>query len=182
LRVPLLAALASAERERWPLWLPAGLATGIAIYFALPVEPDFMLGAGLGLSGVLLVVAAIISPETWLRVVLAALASLLIGFGVAKLRTEMVSAPVLTHRIGPVNLEGRVEQAQTHGAGIRATLTLVSVDRLYGSRMPYQARVYFRKGGEVLVPGEVVRAKAVLMPPLGPSSPNDYDFGARPIS
>ena len=26
------------ERERWPLWLPVGLGTGIAVYFALPVE------------------------------------------------------------------------------------------------------------------------------------------------
>ena len=43
--------------------------------------------------------------------------------------------------------------------------------------MPYRVRVYFRKGGEVLAPGETVRLKAVLMPPPAPSSPGDYDFG-----
>jgi hypothetical protein len=39
-----LAALVAAERERWPLWLPVALATGIAVYFALPVEPSASLG------------------------------------------------------------------------------------------------------------------------------------------
>jgi competence protein ComEC len=170
-------AAATAERERWALWLPAGLATGIAIYFALPTEPGFALGIGLGLAGVLLGIAAALSPEAWLRVLLAALASVSIGFGAAKLRTQLVSAPVLTHRAGPATLEGWVDRAQVHGKGIRATLTMIGADRLRGAPMPYRVRIYFRKGGEVLAPGQVVRAKAVLMPPPGPSSPNDYDFG-----
>ncbi|MGA9794190.1 MAG: ComEC/Rec2 family competence protein, partial [Rhizomicrobium sp.] len=169
--------LALAERERWPLWLPAGLASGIAIYFALPQEPSFVLGAGLGLAGVLLAATAMLSPETWLRVLLAALASVLIGFGMAKARTEAVSAPVLMHRLGPTVLEGRVVDAQVHGNGVRATLTMISADRLRGAPMPARVRLYFREGGDVLTPGEVVRAKAVLMPPPAPSSPNDYDFG-----
>src|ERR1700741_2822656 len=29
-----------AERERWPLWLPAGFGAGIAAYFAIPFEPS----------------------------------------------------------------------------------------------------------------------------------------------
>lgn len=175
--MPPLAALAANERERWPLWLPAGLASGIAVYFALPQEPGFALSAGLVFAGLLVAVSSVLSPETWLRVVLAALASVSIGFGAAKLRTEMVSAPVLTHRVGPTVLEGTVDEAQVHGKGIRATLTMISADRLRGAPMPYRVRIYFRKGGEVLAPGEVVRAKAVLMPPPAPSSPNDYDFG-----
>ena len=31
---------ALAERDRWPLWLPVALGTGIALYFALPFEPS----------------------------------------------------------------------------------------------------------------------------------------------
>ena len=88
-----VATWAALEHERWPLWLPVGLATGIAVYFALPVEPSFELGIWLGIAGLLLGVTAALSPETWLRVILAALASLLIGFGAAKLKTELVSAP-----------------------------------------------------------------------------------------
>ena len=44
-----------AERERWLLWLPVGLGTGIAGYFALPVEPPVWPGAlGLLLASVAL--------------------------------------------------------------------------------------------------------------------------------
>jgi competence protein ComEC len=31
-------AQALADRDRWPLWLPVALGTGIGCYFALPVE------------------------------------------------------------------------------------------------------------------------------------------------
>src|SRR5918994_2132086 len=48
-----------AERERWLLWLPVALGSGIALYFALPVEPPLWLGA----SGLLLAAVALF----WLR-------------------------------------------------------------------------------------------------------------------
>ena len=41
------------ERERWLLWLPVALGTGVALYFALPVEPPLWPGA----AGVLPVAA-----------------------------------------------------------------------------------------------------------------------------
>ncbi|MFT5540025.1 MAG: competence protein ComEC [Alphaproteobacteria bacterium] len=34
-----LAGLFIAERARWALWLPVAFGAGIAVYFALPVEP-----------------------------------------------------------------------------------------------------------------------------------------------
>lgn len=46
-----------AERERWVLWLPVALASGIGSYFGLPVEPPFYVGlTGLAVSSVLLLV------------------------------------------------------------------------------------------------------------------------------
>ena len=39
----------TAERERWPLWIPVFLAFGIALYFALSQEPPRWLGAGAAL-------------------------------------------------------------------------------------------------------------------------------------
>ncbi len=173
-----IASNAAAERERWPLWLPAGawLLESLSISrFRLSLTLAF--GIGLSLAGLLLGVAAALSPEAWLRAVLAGLASVLIGFGAAKARTEMLSAPVLMHRLGPLTLEGRVDEAQAHGKGIRATFTLISADRMHGAAVPYRVRVYFRKGGEMLAPGEIARFKAVLLPPPAPSSPGDYDFG-----
>ncbi len=88
-----------------------------------------------------------------LRASLALLAALLIGFGVAKLRTEAVAAPVLMHKTGPAGIDGRVEFAQSHGKGTRAILTLAHVDHLSTEQMPQRARISVRSGGEALVPG-----------------------------
>ncbi|MGH6913695.1 MAG: hypothetical protein ACREH3_08320, partial [Geminicoccales bacterium] len=47
---PWLVARLLEERERWVLWLPVGIGTGVALYFALPVEPPPWLGAALLLT------------------------------------------------------------------------------------------------------------------------------------
>ena len=63
-----------AERERWPLWLPAGLGLGIAVYFALPVEPSLWVGV-LGLG------AALVAAWLVRRRAALALAAWLLGIG-----------------------------------------------------------------------------------------------------
>src|SRR5918994_5899157 len=50
-----------AERERWLLWLPVALGSGIALYFALPVEPPIWSGASA------LLLAALALCWTWWR-------------------------------------------------------------------------------------------------------------------
>ena len=163
-----------AERERWALWLPTALAGGIALYFALPFEPAYALAMGLGIGGVLAAIAAASSRETPLRLLLALFAATSIGFAAAKIRTEHVAAPTLSHRLGPVSVDGRVEDAQVHGKGMRVTLTVAHIDRL--ARAPRQVRVTIKKGGESLQPGDWVRVKAVLLPPPQPTLPGAYDF------
>ena len=167
----------SAERDRWALWLPPALAAGIGIYFALPSEPSTTICYGLGLAGGLVAIAAGMSPESFARALLALAAAASIGFGDAKLRTELVAAPVLTHRVGPIGMDGQVIFAQVHGKGVRAVFRLISFDFDDGPAMPNSVRVSFRVGGEALVPGAVVHFKAVLIPPPAPASPGDYDFG-----
>jgi competence protein ComEC len=163
-----------AERERWALWLPVALAGGIALYFALPFEPSYALAAGLGTGGLLAGAVAASSPQTALRVVLSLAAALSIGIAAAKIRTEHVAAPALLHRLGPVTVDGRVEDAQVHGKNMRITLTVAHIDRLADA--PRQVRVTIKKGGEALQPGDWVRVKAVLLPPPQPTLPGAYDF------
>ena len=166
-----------AERDRWALWLPVMLATGIGLYFALPFEPPKAVAMSLGACGILVALTALLTTETFVQALLAVVAAFLIGFGVAKLRAEHVAAPVLARRIGPVEMEGRVEFAQAHGRGVRAVIALEHVDRDYGRAMPRQVRVSFRDDEGLLVPGARIGFKAVLMPPPAPASPGDYDFG-----
>jgi competence protein ComEC len=166
-----------AERDRWALWLPVALASGIGVYFALPSEPSTAVSYALGLGGILVAIGAGLSPESFTRALLALIAATTIGFGDAKLRAEIVAAPVLIHRVGPIGMDGQVIFAQVHNKGVRAVLRLTSFDFDDGPPMPKSVRVSFRVGGELLVPGATVHFKAVLMPPPAPASPGDYDFG-----
>jgi len=169
-------ALAS-ERERWALWLPVAFGSGIGIYFALPAEPPRAVVFLLVCMAMSLILAAFFLRYMFLRACCVGVAVLLAGFGIAQWRTEMVTAPVVMHRIGPVMLEARVESAQLHGKGVRAVLAPSHIDGIPTAAMPSRVRVSVRSGGERLVPGAIVSLEAVLMPPPPPAAPGDYDFG-----
>ncbi|HSC19483.1 MAG TPA: ComEC/Rec2 family competence protein [Rhizomicrobium sp.] len=172
-----VAQVALAERDRWPLWLPVAFGIGIALYFALPREPSSLLGWSLGASGLLLAVAAVGTEAPFGRAVLSFVAAVLIGFGVAKHRTDSVAAPVLAHRVGPALLHGRIESTEQHGKGVRVVVTLAHAERLQSQALPKRARLFVRSGGETLKPGDWIETRAVLMPPPAPAAPGDYDFG-----
>ncbi len=165
------------ERERWSLWLPVAFGTGIGIYFALPVEPDRSLALAVLCCGIGAIAGAIAVPRRLARLCCIGGAALLLGFCAAKLRSDWVAAPVLMHRVGPVELEGRVEAAQLHGKGVRAVVAPLFIEGLRQTEMPRRVRVSVRRAGARLVPGTIVRLDAVLMPPPPPSAPGDYDFG-----
>ena len=165
------------ERERWALWLPVALGAGIGIYFALPFEPARTSVIAIVCWAVAFVLAAAAVQHQLVRAFFLGLVAVILGFSVAKIHADFVDAPVVMHRLGPVELDARVESAQLHGKGTRAVLTPTFIDGLDPDDMPRRVRVSVRHGGERLVPGAVVRLYAVLMPPPPPASPGDYDFG-----
>src|SRR5262249_31045921 len=121
--VPWLIDTLQAERERWVLWMPVGLAAGIGLYFALPSEPPSWQGA-VALAGSALL--------AWLcrrnmPAVAGAIAAAVIalGFVAAQLRTQMVAAPVLARDIGPVAVRGRVVEIEPMPHGRRLLLDQV---------------------------------------------------------
>jgi competence protein ComEC len=113
---------ALADRDRWVLWLPVAFGIGISLYFALPAEPASVLCWALGASGVLLAAAALGSDNAALRAVLSCCAAALLGFAVAKHRTDSVSAPILLHKTAPSVVDGVVESTELHGKGVRIVL------------------------------------------------------------
>jgi competence protein ComEC len=165
------------ERERWVLWLPVALGAGIGVYFALPFEPRAVLMLALDCCAMAIIAMAVIFDRPALRISCIALAALLLGFCLAKWRTETVAAPVVMHRVGPVEVDGRVESAQLHGRGIRVVITPTFIAEIAAKDLPRHVRVSIRRGGDLLAPGTIVRLDAVLMPPPPPASPGDYDFG-----
>ncbi len=172
-----LGRMALAERDRWPLWLPAGLGAGIGVYFALPFEPSPAWAGLAALAAVAAIFGMTGTQIAALRVLLAAIAAIAFGFALAKLRTEIVAAPVLAQRIGPLGLDGRIEAAELHGKGIRFVLGDIRGKRLTPDTTPARVRISVRADTPLPPPGSWVHVTAVLMPPPAPAAPGAYDFG-----
>lgn len=168
---------ALAERERWPLWLPVGFGTGVGLYFAMTVEPSIVFAAAIGAVGIACAVLAIWSHRVAASVVLAAVASLSLGFGYAKWREATVAAPVLARKIGAAALDGRIVSVQVHGKGVRVVLNALQSKKFGAAGTPASVRVTVRAATPDLIPGNWVHVTAVLMPPPGPAAPGGYDFG-----
>lgn len=164
-----------AEQERWPVWLPALVGAGIAVYFALPEEPPRFVAAGC--VGGTALLAVMLRRRAAAPAAVAILACA-IGFGAAVWRTDQVAAPVLPYRIGPLPIEGRVI-AITDVAGGGASLVLDRI-RLVGrhpSAIPERARLRMRGRQPAPAVGARVHVLGVLMPPPPPAAPDAYDFG-----
>ena len=113
---------------------------------------------------------------------LSLLAAASLGFALAKLRTEFVAAPVLAHRIGPIGLEGRVEQSELHGKGIRIVSASCARDKLEPGATPARVRISVRAATTLPQPGSWVHVTAVLHAAASAGAPGAYDFGRAPIS
>src|SRR5579862_1585906 len=117
-----------AERERWPLWFPVLMGAGIAIYFMLATEPAWWIGASaLTLASAVLIVAR------WRYIDLTAAAAVFavaLGFAAAQFETWMVAAPVLQHRLGPVEVMGRLVSLEPMPEGARLVIAPTQVGDL----------------------------------------------------
>lgn len=179
-----------AERDRWPLWFPVFLATGIAIYFELDQEPGWVpAAASLLLSGgfAALVIATRSRwqdrrPETGqILIVLCLIAvALSLGFSAAKWRTKGVAAPVIAREIGPVNVQGVIlSAARRPSDSWRLVIKPEKIEGLAREDLPERIRVTARQKNVQVEPGQRVSVRAVLMPPPGPAAPGDFDFARQ---
>lgn len=163
-----------AERERWLLWFPVLLGGGIAIYFMLDTEPARWIGgAVLALAGVAFLLAWRL--ERWL-IPCWAIVALSLGFAAAQFEAWWSAAPVLQHRLGPVEVTGRLVSVDPLPEGARLVIAPDTVGDLGPGQMPARLRVRLRKGDAGAVPGDWLSVRAMLMPPPAPSTPGAYDF------
>ncbi|HKW53283.1 MAG TPA: DUF4131 domain-containing protein, partial [Stellaceae bacterium] len=166
-----------AERERWALWVPVLVGAGIGVYFWLTVEPPLWLGAGAA-SGSIAVAAAAIR---WQRLILPAVAAaaIALGFAAAQFQAWWAAAPILERRLGPVAIEGRLIAVDPLPEGTRLIIEPRRIGRLGAEHLPARIRVRLRREPSMLVPGEWLSLKAVLLPPPAPAMPGAYDFQRR---
>ena len=173
-----LAAQLSAERDRWPLWLPVAFGTGIGLYFALPVEPAAWLGAGL--LALCLAIAVVVRRSGSALPLAIGLAVLAAGFSAAQLRTALVAAPVLQKKLGPAAVSGRVVSGSPQALGGRVLLEHPVLPGLAPEDTPARVRVRLTsRDGLSPAPGDWIRVRAVLRPPPGPAMPGAFDFARQ---
>ena len=95
-------------------------------------------------------------------------------------RSALVAAPVLEHRLGPVEVDGRLVAVDPLPEGARLVVAPTHIDRLDAARLPARVRVGCGTTTPRLDPGRSGSAcKAVLMPPPAPAMPGAYDFERR---
>jgi competence protein ComEC len=163
------------ERLRWPLWLPVGIALGVALYFALPVEPAaWVPWAALAGTSVL----ALVGWRSDLRPIAVMLWLAALGFAAATWQTASLEAPQLQRRIGAAIVEGRVIEAPVATNGRRLLLDDLTIDALTAAETPKRVRITVRANlvPEGLEPGVRVRVRAGLLPPPAPATPDGTDF------
>lgn len=164
---------ASEERARWALFLPVAFASGIAFYFALPVEPSMWPAVAVAAAALVLSVA--LRRHSLALVLLLATGVSAAGFAVAKFRSDTVAAPVLGREMA-TTLAGTVAQVEPLPRGVRVRLKDLAIDRLQGEPQPAAVRVSVRNPGGPIAIGDRVSLRAVLIPPSPPAAPGAYDF------
>ncbi|MFA4940155.1 ComEC/Rec2 family competence protein [Brevundimonas sp.] len=166
-----------AQTLRWRLWAPVAFGAGAAVHFALRSEPalwPLLLGA-------VVVFAVWITARrrgwarrlTWPLLMLACVAG---GLAAAKVRTEMVAAPIAPALSEPTVIEAWVVDVDSPGQrGARIVVAPVWIRGLTPEQTPVRLRATVR--GEPPRPGEAIRLFGILNPPPAPASPGAYDFG-----
>jgi competence protein ComEC len=165
------------ERSRWPLWVPVGVGSGVALYFALPNEPWRWAGAVLMTLFVLLGFAW--RRRTVACAVACGLAALFCGLAVAQWHAVEAAAPVLERTLRNVTVTGVIEAIAPTARGGRLTIRVQEITRLSAAGTPRKVRVTATRLPPGLKPGTPVQLRATLSPPPEPAMPGAYDFQRR---
>jgi competence protein ComEC len=172
-----LAALLEAQRPNLALWAPVFLALGIALYFALPAEPDgWMLAALAGGMAVAAATLLCVGPLGRTLILAALLPGL--GFGLAALRSAMVAAPVLPYEMTAI-VEGRVVGLDRSASDRpRVLLDRVVIHGMEPSETPERVRISLDPATPafLLQPGLRLLGQARLSPPAAPAEPGGFDY------
>ena len=162
-----------AERAQLPLWAVIAFAAGIAAWFWLPRQEQWL--AVVGVAGAV-AAAGLIVDGRFGRGLLWGGALFAIGLGWIWLRSDIVAAPRI-ERIVVETFAAEVEEVEPLVAKERIRLTLAPVQ----GDLPPRVRVSLRDNQMAtgIGKGAIVRVRARLMPPPAPALPGAYDFSRK---
>lgn len=168
------------EQANWFLWLPVGLALGCAAYFSLLIEPSWVLVSCLLIISI--IYSYLVRKHTLALAFSIFTLSIVSGFALSKVNTERMAAPVIQKRIGPVIVQGRIENVFNHANGeTRIIINPTNIDRLKSQNLPSRIRIKLRKNQNRItyLPGQFIEAKALIFPPPEPTHPGGFDFARK---
>ncbi len=159
-----------AERERWILWAPVLLGSGIGCYFALSFEPQRWLGP-LFLSMCLLAGGLAGARRPLLLLGAIALGLFALGFSLAAERSRTVAAPVLAHPTRALSVKARVSEVEPLEQGLHRLVLdqLTWPETAERGALPTRLRIRLREEGQDWRPGQRLSLRVVLMPPPAPA-------------
>lgn len=170
----------AAEPRRRFLWYPTAFAVGIAVYFALPTEPNAWLVAGLTLLS--LASIALLRRYSALRPFLWMWLLVMIGIAWSSYITFRQHQIVIAQAMPPQMVKGTIRHIERTSDGFRLTLNHLTMSNLAPEETPEQIRISMRpKKNETMMElppiGTPVEVMAGLLPPMGPALPGGFDFG-----
>lgn len=162
------------DRTRWFLWFPALIGSGIALYFSLLFEPGL---PWLALPGLLLLLIYALKGRSIpsVRLLIWVLCLVSVGFSAAILRTETVTAPILQKKL-VTELTGRVLEKSTSYKSAKFLIGDLRFETDDDIPSLAYVRLSSRTNFQEISPGQIVKVKAVLLPPPEPAYPGGYDF------
>jgi competence protein ComEC len=162
------------QRRLWPVWLSVAFGTGVAVYFALPVEPVIWIGAvalAIGVGACWLLRGR--DPSLAACILLSAMAA---GFLAGEIRTTQFDGGMLPAPLERALFVGVVEQIELLPAGQRVTLRDVDIKDLPREATPARIRIKTVVAQPELRIGQKVGGVASLGAPAGPSAPGAFNF------
>ena len=169
-----LRAVLAAERGRFAPWLPVCLGAGIALYFALRIEPAAWSGpAAMLLAGLLV---ALLRRDLIGRGAAIAVLAAALGFTAAQVGTwrALPLVPLPTHA---VHVDGVVRDVDVlPDGGRRLTLGGAGLAE-WNETLARTIRIRLRANDTAApVPGDRVQVRALLRPPPPPAYPGAWDL------
>jgi competence protein ComEC len=157
-------------------WGVAAFAAGIAIYFALPFEPDIW--AVIAFCTVTGLICLGVSRFAFrLYPIVFVLFLITLGVGRATWHSQSVAMPKLADYQRTYEVTGWVEAIERSGKGYRWRLRVSDIDGLPGHETPKRVRVKAKT--EEFAAGDAVTVLAIMTPPDGPVVPQGYDPARR---
>lgn len=176
-----VASLALAElrvnEARAFLWAPVAFGLGAAGYLEAGREPSLWLLAGIAVVLTVIWWALRRRNTAALLVALASLAAFGAAGGLAaKIRSDRVSAPIMSGERVVRRVDGFVVDVVSPGAGgTRLLIAPVAISGLKPGRTPRRIRVTIGEN-QTPAPGQAVHLRAMLGQPPPPAAPGSYDF------